>query len=69
MSLKEMRATLVSLAQLHGSLRQELTVTVNLNESPQFLTLREMILRVLDRHPGAKADFLGEMKRLAITHG
>jgi hypothetical protein len=69
MSLKEMRATLMSLAQLHGSLRQELTVTVNLNESPQFLTLRELILRVLERHPAAKADFLGEMKRLAITHG
>ena len=69
MSLKEMRATLMSLAQLHGSLRQELTVNVNLNESPQFLTLREMILRVLARHPEAKADFLGEMKRLAITHG
>jgi hypothetical protein len=69
MSLKEMRATLMSLAQLHGSLRQELTVTVNLNESPQFLTLRELILRVLERHPDAKADFLGEMKRLAIAHG
>ena len=69
MSLKEMRQTLMSLAQLHGSLRQELTVNVNLNESPQFLTLRELILRVLERHPAAKADFLGEMKRLAITHG
>lgn len=69
MSLKEMRQTLMSLAQLHGSLRQELTVNVNLNESPQFLTLRELILRVLERHPAAKADFLGEMKRLAISHG
>lgn len=69
MSLKEMRATLLALAQLHGSLRQELTVNVNMNESPQFLILREMILRVLERHPGAKADFLGEMKRLAIAHG
>lgn len=69
MSLKEMRQTLLALAQLHGSLRQELTVNVNMNESPQFLTLRELILRVLERHPDAKADFLGEMKRLAIGHG
>lgn len=68
-SLKEMRTTLLALAKLHGQLSQELTVNVNLNESPQFLTLREMILRVLDRHPEAKADFLGEMQRLQIAHG
>lgn len=69
MSLKEMRSTLMDLAKLTGSLQKELTINVNLNESPQFLTLREMILRVLERHPDAKADFLGEMRRLQITHG
>ena len=68
-SLREMRTTLVTLAKLHGQLSQELTVKVNLNESPQFLTLREMILRVLERHPKAKTDFLEEMRRLQIAHG
>jgi nucleotide-binding universal stress UspA family protein len=68
-SLKEMRTTLLALAKLHGQLSQELTVTVNLNESPQFLTLRKMIMRVLDRHPEAKTDFLEEMRRLQIGHG
>ena len=69
MSLREMRATLMDLAKLHGSLKQELTVQVNLNESPQFLTLREMILRVLERHPDARSDFLTEMRRLQVGYG
>lgn len=69
MSLKEMRATLMDLAKLTGSLQRELTVTVNLNESPQFITLRQMILQVLERHPDAKADFLGKMRRLQIVNG
>ena len=69
MSLREMRATLMDLAKLHGNLKQELTVQVNLNESPQFLTLREMILRVLERHPDARSDFLTEMRRLQVGYG
>lgn len=69
MSLREMRQTLMDLAKLHGSLKNELTVSISLNDSPQFLKLREMILRVLERHPDAKADFLGEMTRLQIAHG
>ena len=69
MSLREMRTTLMDLAKLHGTLRQELTVQVNLNDSPQFQTLRDMILRVLERHPDAKADFLSEMRRLQVGYG
>ncbi|QIQ87961.1 hypothetical protein [Erythrobacter sp.] len=69
MSLREMRNALMDLAKLTGTLQNELTVNVNLNESPQFIVLRQMILRVLDRHPDAKADFLGEMQRLQIGHG
>ena len=69
MSLREMRTTLMDLAKLHGTLRQELTVQVNLNDSPQFLTLRDLILRVLERHPDAKADFLSEMRRLQVGYG
>lgn len=67
-SLKEMRQALMDLARLQGQLNQNLTVSVNLMESPQFLTLREIILRVLERHPSAKADFLAEMQRLRIGH-
>ena len=69
MSLREMRNALMDLAKLTGTLQNELTGNVNLNESPQFLTLRQMILAVLDRHPDAKADFLGEMKKLQIANG
>lgn len=68
MSLREMRNALMDLAKLTGSLQQELTVNVNLNESLQFLTLRQMILSVLDRNPDAKADFLQEMQKLQIAH-
>lgn len=67
-SLKEMRQALMDLARLQGQLNRTLTVTVDLNESPQFLTLREIILRVLEGHPLAKADFLAEMTRLRIGH-
>jgi ubiquinone biosynthesis protein UbiJ len=65
-SLREIRQSLLALAELQGKLNKELTVHLNLNESPQFLTLREIILRVLDRHPEAKADFLDEMRVLKV---
>ena len=65
-SLREIRQSLLALAELQGKLNKELTVHLNLSESPQFITLREIILRVLDRHPEAKADFLDEMRVLKV---
>lgn len=65
-SLKEIRQSLMSLADLHGKLNKRMEVHLNLNESPQFIQLRQIILNVLDRHPDAKADFLEEMKVLKV---
>lgn len=66
-ALKEVRQSLMSLADLHGKLNKRLDVHLNLNESPQFIQLRKIILTVLDRHPEAKVDFLAEMKELQVT--
>ena len=65
-SLKEIRQSLMSLADLHGKLTKRMDIHLNLNESPQFIQLRQIILNVLDKHPGAKADFLEEMKVLKV---
>ena len=62
-SLREMRATLLALAKIHGQLSQELTVRhVSISEDPRFHVLRAIILDVLERHPAAKADFLAAMQ-------
>lgn len=65
-SLKELRQSLMALADLHGKLNKRMDVHLNLNESPQFIELRKIIIRVLDRHPAAKHDFLDEMDRLGV---
>lgn len=65
-TLKEVRQSLMSLADLHGKLNKKMDIHLNLNESPQFIQLRKIILTVLDRHPEAKTDFLDEMKALQV---
>ena len=65
-TLKELRQSLMALADLHGKLNKKMDIHLNLNESPQFIQLRQIILTVLDRHPDAKADFLDEMKVLQV---
>jgi len=69
MSLKEMRQTLLDLAKVYGSLRSELTVNVNLNQSPQWHTLREILFEVFERHPDAKTDFLAQMRKTRLQDG
>lgn len=64
--LKELRQSLMALADLHGKLNKKMDIHLNLNESPQFIQLRQIILHVLDKHPAAKADFLDEMKVLKV---
>jgi hypothetical protein len=66
-SLKEMRAALMDLAKLQGTLRNELTVNVSLNEAPQWLQLRAILMEVFERHPAAKADFLARATTLRIA--
>lgn len=65
-TLKEVRQSLMALAELHGKLNKKIDIHLNLNESPQFVQLRQIILTVLDRHPEAKADFLDEMRVLKV---
>lgn len=65
-TLKEVRQSLMALADLHGKLNKRVDIFLNLNESPQFIKLRQVILTVLDRHPEAKADFLDEMRVLKV---
>lgn len=67
-SLKELRGTLLDLAKIYGSLKSELTVTVNLNESPQWLQLRDILLDVFARHPQAKHDFIEHARFLRLDH-
>jgi hypothetical protein len=67
-SLKELRATLLDLAQVYGSLKSELTVNVNLNDSPQWLQLRDVLLDVFERHPQAKQDFIERARFLRLEH-
>lgn len=66
-TLKELRQALMALADLQGKLNRKIDIRLNLNESPQFVELRRIILTVLDRHPDAKADFLTEMQRLQVV--
>jgi len=65
-TLKEVRQSLMALAELHGKLNKRIDIHLNLNESPQFIKLRQIILTVLDRHPEAKVDFLDEMRVLKV---
>jgi len=64
--MREMRHTLESLAKIRGMFNQKIDVQIDLGSSPQFLMLRTIILKVLDAHPDAKADFLDEMKVLKV---
>lgn len=65
-SLKEIRQSLMALADLHGKLNKKMDVHLNLNESPQFIQLRGIILKVLNNHPAAKHEFLNEMDAMGV---
>jgi hypothetical protein len=67
--LREMRNTLMDLAKVRGMFSQKIDVQINLAESPQFLVLRQIMLKVLDAHPVAKADFMTEMRTLNVIEG
>jgi hypothetical protein len=64
--MKEMRQTLMDLAKVRGMFTSKIDVTFDLGSSPQFIMLRQIILRVLERHLDAKMDFLDEMRALKV---
>jgi hypothetical protein len=66
-TLKELRQSLMSLADLTGKLSRRIDVSFELHQSPAFLELRTVILKVLDSHPDARADFLAEMQRMKVV--
>lgn len=65
-TLKELRQSLLALADLQGKLSRKVEVHFALHESPAFLELRRVMIEVLDRHPEAKADFLERMGHLKV---
>lgn len=65
-ALKELRQSLMAVADLTGKLSRKVEVSFELHESPAFLELRSVMIRVLEKHPAAMADFLQEMGRLKV---
>jgi hypothetical protein len=53
---REMRATAEVIAKISGELREQPSMVVNLQASPEWLMLRSGLLRALERHPEALAD-------------
>jgi transposase-like protein len=66
-TLKELRQSLLALADLQGKLSRKVEVHFALHESPAFLELRRVMIEVLDKHPEAKADFLERMGKLKVV--
>ena len=66
-ALRETSRVLEKLANLLGMMRKKVEISVDLNASPQFIELRDVIVRVLEDHPDAMVDFQRELHRL--QHG
>lgn len=69
-SMEGLRRVLSDIAKMQGKLAQQLTVQVSLNDSPEWITLRDMLEVVFEAHPDAKAMFLdlAQRKRLSIAN-
>lgn len=65
-TLRETHKVLNSLANIFGLVSKKVDVTIDINNSPAVLQIREVILNVLEQHPEAQADFLREMQRLQV---
>lgn len=65
-ALRETHKVLNSLANIFGLVSKKVDVTIDINNSPAVLQIREVILNVLEQHPEARADFLREMQRLQV---
>lgn len=63
-SLREMTKVLDKLANLLGLMTKKVDITVDLNTSPQWLEMRDVLMRVLRHHPAALLDFQKEVQAL-----
>lgn len=68
-SLREMRQTLIDLAKLHGTLKNELTVRVDLAASPQWAQLREILCEVFADYPATERAFVEKVRHLGVVEG
>lgn len=69
-ALRDMRATLVDLAKVYGQLKEQTTVTVSINEAPEWMRLRHILSDVFRDHPEAGRAFIerAQRERLSIAH-
>ena len=65
-SLREMRQTLLDLAKVYGTLKNELTINVNLADMPQWQQLREILVDVFRDHPEAELAFIEQTRHLRL---
>lgn len=66
MALKETRQALMSLADVQGKLSKKIELQVDVKNSPAFHDLKMVVMRVLENHPAAKADFIAELHGMKL---
>lgn len=69
-ALRDMRGTLMDLAKVYGQLQERTTLSVTINEAPEWLRLRAILADVFRQHPEAGKAFLerAQRERLSIAH-
>lgn len=68
MSLKETRQALMSLAEVQGKLAKRIEIDVDVKNSPAFHDLKMVVMKVLESHPAAKADFIAELHGMKLIN-
>ena len=68
MALKETRQALMALAEVQGKLAKRIEIDVDVKNSPAFHDLKMVVLKVLEHHPAAKADFLAELHGMKLIN-
>lgn len=66
-ALRDMRATLESLAKLYGQLQDKTTIVVSINEAPEWLKLRAILGDVFRDHPEAGAAFVAQAQQARLS--
>ncbi len=66
-AMEGLRKVLRDIAQMHGKMSQELTVTQSLATSPEWVTLREILQAVCDEVPAAREPLLRHMRHHVLS--
>ena len=66
-AMEGLRKVLRDIAQMHGKMATSLSVEVKLAESPEWVTLKQIIREVCDEVPGAKEPFLRRMRHHVLS--